>query len=82
MLLSRDGGSGDRAARAGGLIEAPVAEDHLGFIDVHTGRVLGSLSLADELGEEQGVTFAQGPAPIGWGSRTARCSRSTPADVA
>jgi Bacterial extracellular solute-binding proteins, family 5 Middle len=44
----------------GARVEAPVAEDHLAFIDLREGRVLRSLSLADELGEEQGVTWAQG----------------------
>jgi DNA-binding SARP family transcriptional activator len=46
----------------GGLIEAPVAENQLAFIDLRRGRVLGSLSLANELGEEQGVSWAQGHA--------------------
>lgn len=53
--------SGERAEPVGGLIEAPVAEDHLAFIDIRRGRVLGSISLADRLGE-QGVTSAQGHA--------------------
>jgi DNA-binding SARP family transcriptional activator len=44
----------------GARFEAPVAEDHLAFIDLREGRVLGSVSLADELGDEQGVTWAQG----------------------
>ena len=61
LVVVATGGEAPREP-VGGIIEAPVADDHLAFIDLRSGRVLGSHSLADELGEEQAMAWAQGDA--------------------
>jgi DNA-binding SARP family transcriptional activator len=42
------------------LLSVPVAEKRLAFIDLHRGRVLASLPIADALGDEGSASLAQG----------------------